>query len=90
MPLFDCKSPECLECQRAFGPDRDAAIAAGIASGKFKAWPAKIESAKPRTRRNPMTDREKFLYCIGQTEAGIAAMSPRAQAYYAAQWARWV
>ena len=37
-----------------------------------------------------MTDREKFLYCIGQTEAGIVALSPRAQAYYAAQWARWV
>ena len=27
MPIYDCGSPECDECQRAFGPDRTAAIA---------------------------------------------------------------
>jgi len=53
MPLFDCRSPECLECQRAFGPDRGAAIAAGIASGKFKAWPQKIEPINPKPRETP-------------------------------------
>ena len=27
MPIYDCGSPECDECQRAFGPDRTKAIA---------------------------------------------------------------
>lgn len=27
MPLYDCGSPDCFECQRAFGPDRSKAIA---------------------------------------------------------------
>jgi hypothetical protein len=26
MPLYDCGAPECDECQRAFGPDREKAI----------------------------------------------------------------
>jgi hypothetical protein len=26
MPLYDCGSPECDECQKAFGPDRSEAI----------------------------------------------------------------
>ena len=27
MPLYDCGSPDCDECQQAFGPDRSVAIA---------------------------------------------------------------
>jgi hypothetical protein len=27
MPIYDCGEPECAECQRAFGPDRTAAVA---------------------------------------------------------------
>jgi hypothetical protein len=27
MPVYDCGVPDCSECQRAFGPDRTAAIA---------------------------------------------------------------
>ncbi len=27
MPVYDCGAPGCTECQRAFGPDRSAAIA---------------------------------------------------------------
>ena len=35
-PIFDCGSPECLECQRAF-PDRTRAIQAAIDCGKIEA-----------------------------------------------------
>ncbi len=34
MPLYDCGSPDCEECQQAFGPDRSKAIAAYEARGK--------------------------------------------------------
>lgn len=27
MPAYDCGVPDCIECQRAFGPDRSKAIA---------------------------------------------------------------
>ena len=27
MPVYDCGSPDCVECKKAFGPGRSAAIA---------------------------------------------------------------
>lgn len=28
MPVYDCGSPDCVECEKAFGPDRKKAIVA--------------------------------------------------------------
>ena len=36
-PVYDCGDPECQECQRAFGPDRSAAIARHNARAKYYA-----------------------------------------------------
>ena len=37
MPIYDCGSPDCEECKRAFGPDRTKATEAYRKREKFYA-----------------------------------------------------
>lgn len=67
MPVYDCGVPDCGECERAFGPDRSAAI---TEYQERLAAPA----AKP-----PLSADEMLLIAARQVIEKFDALGPAAQ-----------
>ncbi len=72
MPVQDCGAPDCLECQRAFGPDRRIAISHHALRASFYAAQNRLvaegvsgEMAAERARVEigPLIRRHDFLVC---------------------------
>ncbi len=54
MPVYDCGDADCEECKRAFGPDRQAAIANYKA--REEAY-AKLEERQSQSHPHPNPER---------------------------------
>lgn len=66
MALYDCGNPDCVECQRQFGPDRSKAIA------EFRAREAGYNAALPPCDAPEPVSPRLAAEMIRDTERAIA------------------
>lgn len=66
MPIYDCGSPDCEECQKVFGPDRSKAVATYHARERYYARLATRTHTGPFPRDDDVYTSADFEQSIRQ------------------------